>query len=65
LVIGTNMDASQGSDAQVRQADKAQAQAEGGFRWLTAPVVFVAALLVKKPGRRQGRLMVRTCAWLV
>jgi transposase len=65
FVIGTNIDASQVSDAQVIQAYKAQAQAEGGFRFLKDPLFFVSSLFVKKPCRIQGLLMVMTCALLV
>ena len=65
FVIGTNIDASQVSDAQVIQAYKAQAEAEGGFRFLKDPLFFVSSLFVKKPCRIQGLLMVMTCALLV
>jgi len=65
FVIGTNIDASQVSDAQVIQAYKAQAQVEGGFRFLKDPLFFVSSLFVKKPCRIQGLLMVMTCALLV
>ena len=65
LVIGTTIDASQVSDAQVVQAYKAQAQAEGGFRFLKDPLFFVSSLFVKKPCRIQGLLMVMTLALLV
>jgi transposase len=65
FVIGTNIDASQVSDAQVIQTYKAQAQVEGGFRFLKDPLFFVSSLFVKKPCRIQGLLMVMTCALLV
>ncbi len=65
FVIGTNIDASQVSDAQVIQAYKAQAEAEGGFRFLKDPLFFVSSLFVKKPCRMQGLLMVMTFALLV
>ena len=65
FVIGTNIDASQVSDAQVVQAYTAQAQAEGGFRFLKDPLFFVSSLFVKKPCRIQGLLMVMTLALLV
>jgi transposase len=65
FVIGTNIDASQVSDAAVIRAYKAQAQAEGGFRFLKDPLFFVASLFVKKPCRIQGLLMVMTLALLV
>jgi transposase len=64
-VIGTNVAAHQLSDAQVIQAYKAQAHAEGGFRFLKDPVFFVSSLFVKKPSRIQGLLMVMTLALLV
>jgi transposase len=64
-VIGTTIDAGHVSDAEVIHAYKAQAQAEGGFRFLKDPVFFVSSLFVKKPCRMQGLLMVMTCALLV
>ena len=42
-----------------------QAQAEGGFRFLDDSLFFVSSLLVKKPCRIQGLLMVMTLARLV
>jgi transposase len=65
FVVGTNIDASQLSDADVIQAYKGQAQAEGGFRFLKDPLFFVSSLFVKKPSRIQGLLMVMTLALLV
>ena len=65
FVIGTNIDAGHVSDVEVIQAYKAQAQAEGGFRFLKAPLFFVSSLFVKKPCRIQGLLMVMTLALLV
>jgi len=65
FVIGTNIDLSQLSDPAVIQAYKAQAQAEGGFRFLKDPLFFVSSLFVKKPCRIQGLLMVMTLALLV
>ena len=44
---------------------KAQAQAEGGFRFLKDPLFFVSSLFVKKPSRIQGLFMVMTLALLV
>ena len=38
---------------------------EGGWRWRTDPRVFVSSLLVKKPNRLAGFLLVMTLAWLV
>ena len=65
FVVGTNVDARQLSDADVIQACKGQAQAEGGFRFLKDPLFFVSSLFVKKPSRIQGLLMVMTLALLV
>jgi transposase len=65
FVIGTNITPSQLSDPEVIQAYKAQAQAEGGFRFLKDPLFFVSSLFVKKPCRIQGLLMVMTLALLV
>jgi len=65
FVVGTNIEAEQLSDAEVITASKGQAQAEGGFRFLKDPLFFVSSLLVKKPCRIQGLLMVMTLALLV
>lgn len=65
FVLSTNIDSSQLSDPEVIRAYKAQAQAEGGFRFLKDPLFFVSSLFVKKPCRIQGLLMVMTCALLV
>ncbi len=65
FVIGTNIEANQLSDPEVIRAYKAQAQAEGGFRFLKDPLFFVSSLFVKKPCRIQGLLMVMTLALLV
>ncbi len=65
FVVGTNIDASQLSDAEVIRAYKGQAQAEGGFRFLKDPLFFVSSLFVKRPSRIQGLLMVMTGALLV
>jgi transposase len=65
FVVGTNIDASQLSDAEVIRAYKGQAQAEGGFRFLKDPLFFVSSLFVKKPSRIQGLLTVMTFALLV
>ena len=64
-MIGSNIKANQLSDPEVLAAYKAQAQAEGGFRFLKDPMFFVSSLFVKKPGRIQGLLMVMTLALLV
>jgi transposase len=53
------------SDGEVITGSKAQAQAEGGFRFLKDPLFFVSSLFVKKPSRIQGLLMVMTLALLV
>ncbi len=65
VVVGTNIEPSQVSDPAVIQAYQAQAQAEGGFRFLKDPLFFVSSLFVKKPCRIQGLLMVMTGALLV
>ena len=65
FVIGTNIDANQLRDPEVIHAYKAQAQVEGGFRFLKDPLFFVSSLFVKKPCRIQGLLMVMTLALLV
>jgi transposase len=65
FVIGTHIEANQLSDPEVIRAYKAQAQAEGGFRFLKDPLFFVSSLFVKKPCRIQGLLMVMTLALLV
>jgi hypothetical protein len=62
FVIGSNMKANQLSDPEVIAASKAQAQAEGGVRFLKAPMFFVSSLFVKKPCRMQGLRMVLTLA---
>ena len=65
FVLGTNIAASQLSDPEIIVAYKAQAQAEGGFRFLKDPLFFVSSLFVKKPSRIQSLLMVMTLALLV
>ena len=60
VVVGTTMDASPLSAAEVIRAYKGQAQAEGGCRFLNDPRFFVASWLVKKPCRIQGLLLVMT-----
>jgi transposase len=64
-VLGTNIDASELSDAAVITAYKGQSQVEGGFRFLKDPLFFVSSLFVKKPSRIQGLLLVMTLALLV
>jgi transposase len=65
FVIGTTIAREQLSAPEVIRAYKAQTQAEGGFRFLKAPLFFVSSLFVKKPCRIQGLLMVMTLALLV
>jgi transposase len=65
LVVGTNSEVGHLSALEVMAAYTGQAQAEGGFRLLTAPRFFVSSLFVKTPGRMQGLLLVMTCALLV
>ena len=64
-VLGTNIAASELSDAAVITAYKGQSQVEGGFRFLKDPLFFVSSLFVKKPSRIEGLLMVMTLALLV
>jgi transposase len=64
-VLGTTIDASELSDAEVIAASKGQAHVEGGFRFLKDPLFFVSSLFVKKPTRIAGLLMVMTLALLV
>lgn len=65
FVLGTNIGASQLSDAAVIAAYKSQSCVEGGLRFLKDPLFFVASLFVKKPSRIEGLLMVMTLALLV
>ena len=65
LVLGTHIDASAWSQAEVIAADTGQAHVEGGFRFLTDPLFLVSSWFVKKPNRREGLLMGMTLAWLV
>jgi transposase len=53
------------SHAEVIAAYKGQSQVEGGFRFLKDPRFFVSSLLVKKPNRIEGLLMVMTLALLI
>jgi transposase len=64
-VLGTNIDASELSDAEVITAYKGQSQVEGGLRFLKDPLFFVSSLFVKKPRRIEGLLMVMTLALLI
>jgi transposase len=65
FVLGTNIDASALSDAEVITAYKGQSHVEGGFRFLKDPLFFVSSLFVKKPNRIEGLLMVMPLALLV
>jgi transposase len=65
FVLGTNIDASEVSDAEVITAYKSQSHVEGSFRFLKDPLFFVSSLFVKKPNRIEGLLMVMTLALLV
>ena len=60
VVVGTTMDASPLSAAEVIRADKGQAQAAGDCRFLQDPRFFVSSVLVKNPCRIQGLLLVMT-----
>ena len=62
VVLGTHIGASELSDAEVMAAYKGQSCVEGGFRCLKDPLFFVSSLLVKKPSRIEGLLMVMTLA---
>ena len=65
FVLGTNIGASQLSDAAVIAAYKSQSCVEGGFRFLKDPLFFVSSLFVKTPSRMEGLLMMMTLALLV
>jgi len=65
FVLGTNIGASELSNAEVIAAYKGQSCVEGGFRFLKDPLFFVSSLFVKKPSRIEGLLMVMTLALLV
>ncbi|HEX9868689.1 MAG TPA: hypothetical protein VGC99_08860 [Candidatus Tectomicrobia bacterium] len=64
-VLGTKISASELSDPEVIAADKSPSRVEGGCRLLKDPRFVVSSLLVKKPSRMEGLLMVMTLAWLV
>jgi len=55
--LGTPIEVEQRSDAEGRGGDTGHAQAEGGCRWLHAPLLFVASLFGQKPARLQGLWM--------
>jgi transposase len=65
FVLGTNIGASELSDAEVITAYNGQSCVESGFRFLKDPLFFVSSLFVKKPSRIDGLLMVMTLALLV
>jgi transposase len=65
FVLGTNISPLEVSNLDVITGYKGQAQVEGGFRFLKDPRFFVSSLLVKKPCRLHGLLMVMTFALLV
>jgi transposase len=64
-VLGTNIEASELSDTEVIPAYTGQSRVEGGCRLLKDPRFFGSSLLVKKPCRIQGLLMVMPLALLV
>jgi transposase len=65
FVRGTHSGASDLSDAEVIAAYTGQSCVEGGFRLLKDPLFLVSSLLVKKPSRIEGLLMVMTRALVV
>ena len=65
FVLGRNIPPEPLSDVEVSAGYKGQAQAEGGFRFLKDPLVFVSSLCVKNPPRLQGLLRVMTRSLLV
>jgi transposase len=65
FVLGTTIGTSALSAAEVMAAYKGQSGVEGGLRLLKDPLCFVSSLLVKKPSRIEGLLMVMTLALLV
>jgi transposase len=65
FVLGTNIDVSELSDAEVIAAYKGQAHVEGGLRLLNDPLFVVSSWFIKKPNRIDGLLMVMTRALLV
>ena len=60
FVVGSHREVSQWSDLAVIAASTGPAQAEGGLRFLKDPLFVVASLVVKKPCRIQGLLLVMT-----
>jgi len=65
FVLGPNSGASEWRAAEVMAAYKGQSCVEGGCRLLKDPLFVVSSLVVKKPSRIAGLLMVMPLAWLV
>jgi transposase len=65
FVVGTSIPDTAVTDEEIIAGYKGPSAVERGFRFLKAPVFFVASLFVKKPCRIQGLLMVMTLALLV
>ena len=65
FVLGTTIPDTALTDAEGIAGYTGQSAVERGLRFLTDPVFFVSSLLVKKPSRIQGLLMVMTLALLV
>jgi hypothetical protein len=63
--LGTHSGARPWSEAAVMAASKSPSWVDGGCRFLQAPLCCVASLLVKKPSRIAGLLMVRPLALVV
>jgi hypothetical protein len=63
--VGTHSATSQVRDAAVMRASKGQVQAESGCRFRNDPLCFVSSLVVTKPSRVPGLLLVMTLALLV
>ena len=64
-LLGTNIAPNEWRDTEGITASKGQGHVEGGFRLLKNPLCFVSSLVVKKPNRSEGFLMVMTLAVLV
>ena len=64
-VLGTTIETEPLRDAEVIASDNAPSQAQGGFRFLHDPWVFVASLFVTQPCRMQGLVRVMPRARLV
>jgi transposase len=63
--LGTKIGASALGDAASIAASQGPSGVAGGLRLLQAPRLFVSSLVVNKPSRIAGRLMVRPLAWVV